>query len=168
MGRAAAGVGDGLFNFSHDFGVNGVELGLAQLARFCHSCPKVFERAVVFTEIFQLPLGSVSLRVADKMAMVTPLFGEYACWAVARTRMRDGLACRLVDGKEISAIGYENREAKGFGTSLQVITAHRVVDRCVLGVIVILDDENRWSLEHNGHIHRFKTGALVHRAITRK
>ena len=73
-----------------------------------------------------------------------------------------------MNSKEVSAIGHEDREAKGLSAGLQVVTAHRVVDGGVLGVVVVLDYKNSGRLQHNCHIHGFKAGALIDRAVAGK
>ena len=99
------------------------------------------------------------------MAVVTALLRKHTGGAVAGAGVGDGFARCFVNSKEVSAVGHEDREAKGLSAGFQIVTAHRVIDRGVLGVIVVFDHENSRRLQHNRHIHGFKAGALIHRAV---
>ncbi len=126
--RGGLGVCHRLLDLCHDFLINGVELGVTELARLGHARTEVFQWAVILSQVLKLALGAIRLRVTDKMAVVTALLRKNSGGAVAGAGVGDGFTRSFMNSKKMGAIGHEDREAKRFSAGLQVVTAHRVAD----------------------------------------
>ena len=161
---------DRVLDLLQRIGVEPVEIGLVQQRRTADLGAENLDAVPLGTQAIKLALAAIALRITFEVAEEALRIELDRRRAVAGyAHVFEHFAKRIVHREEVGAVTAPDLHAERLGAAGDVASgAHRIVDAGVLGIVVVLEHEDRRRLGDDGQVHRLEGGTLIAGAVPRK